>query len=295
MLQGLKRALVCIIIGCVVVYAHIPILAVHGIGGTHHDFDDYAVIVRKNLPGARFFALEIFEGYVSVFTSMSWQLEMLATEINRLKSVYNFTDFNLICHSQGALLCRTYLMEYAHTCQTYVSLTGPQMGQFGATKPWEDFIPFLRNMSTHIAYKAFYTSEIQAFLSFSNYWNDPFHHLEFSKGCPFLRNYTYQVKPEYKQNFLKLKKAIFLGSRDDETIEPAESALFHFWNITNVQDDYKMIPMKDQRIYQQDLFGLKTLMESGRLIIREHPKVGHIDWLSREDLFILYVKDNLSS
>jgi palmitoyl-protein thioesterase len=123
--------------------------------------------------------------------------------------------------------------------------------------------------------------------------NDPFHHSEFMSGSMFLPKYTFIASDYYKANFLRLKKAIFLGSRDDEVIEPYQSALFSFWNFTSTQDDFKLVEMKDQRMFTMDYFGLKTMHDSGRLNVKEHPGVGHVDWLSREDLFLTYMQEYL--
>jgi hypothetical protein len=87
---------------------------------------------------------------------------------------------------------------------------------------------------------------------------------------------------------------VFLGSEKDETIEPWQSALFSFWDTNTTQDNYTMIPMEQQRMYQYDFFGLKTLKESGRLVLKAVPGVEHLDWLFREELFVEYIKPYLN-
>jgi hypothetical protein len=38
-------------------HAYLPILTMHGIDGSHHDFDDFGLILAKHHPGTPFFAL----------------------------------------------------------------------------------------------------------------------------------------------------------------------------------------------------------------------------------------------
>jgi alpha-beta hydrolase superfamily lysophospholipase len=61
-------------------------------------------------------------------------VKQLAEKIAILKAKQNITEHHMVCHSQGALICRAYLMEYQHTCQTFISLTGPQMGTLKPNK-----------------------------------------------------------------------------------------------------------------------------------------------------------------
>jgi palmitoyl-protein thioesterase len=237
--------------------------------------------------------IDIFENQASIWYSLPWQLHMLNSRIEEIKYQKNFTQHHLLCHSQGALLCRAYVEEYSHNVESFLSLAGPQMGQFGATKYWEDYVPFLRNMTTHEAWKILYTPEIQMYISVAGYWNDPFHHTSFMRGCAFLPRFTYFNSDRYKYNFLRLKKAIFLGSRDDEVIEPYQSTLFGYWNITEKQDNYTIVPMEEQYMFKHNLFGLKTMRDRGKLFVHEHEGVWHVDWLSREDLFLKYMARHL--
>jgi hypothetical protein len=72
----------------------------------------------------------------------------------------------LICHSQGAAICRTVL-EYMDTnaCDTFISLAGPLMGVYGIPKGWT-FIPeWIHKTAKDLLYKVFYTTELQDTLS----------------------------------------------------------------------------------------------------------------------------------
>ncbi len=88
---------------------------------------------------------------------------------------------------------------------------------------------------------------------------------------------------------MKLKKAVFTGSPADEIIEPYQSALFSFWNTSSTFGVYSMIDMKDQPIYQQDTFGLKTMTLDGRAEFHCVDNVRHADWHKNATLIDKYV------
>lgn len=66
------------------------------------------------------------------------QVDAFKKELNEIDFVKRGEPYHLICHSQGTLVCRTYLETTAnHTVQNFISIAGPQMGQFGFTNWWE--------------------------------------------------------------------------------------------------------------------------------------------------------------
>jgi len=205
------------------------------------------------------------------------------------------TDYNLVCHSQGAVLCRAYLQTNpSHTAQTFVSLAGPHMGQFGLTGEVERYLPALRNVTRQDAYKILYTEKVQSFFAVANYWRDPFHYTAYQSSVPFLTHFNNETNSQenpgasqYKSNFIKIKKAVFLGSSADEIIEPPTSSLFEFWSTSS--SVYELVPMEKQTIYTSDLFGLKTMVQDGRAHVIHVPNVHHMDWMYNSKLTPLYI------
>jgi hypothetical protein len=67
----------------------------------------------------------------------------------------------------------------------------------------------------------------------------------------FLPNINFEKSREFadtaKENFLKVKLAVFTGSKDDRVIVPYQSVLFGYWNITDSFKEYNMIPMQQQQ------------------------------------------------
>merc|ERR1719285_1139273 len=94
--------------------------------------------------------------------------------------------------------------------------------------------------------------------------------------------------PRYKENFLRVKKAVFLVGEFNSTdgnrnapyseggIEPWHSGIFGYF-VPGTNDTFQR--MEERSIYQDDLFGLKTLDEEGRLHIRSVWNIGHDQWV----------------
>lgn len=60
-----------------------------------------------------------------------------------------------------------------HPIHTFISLSGPQMGQYGLVPGMFSWIP--DNMTAADVYSLVYNTLAQDTLSFANYWHDPFH------------------------------------------------------------------------------------------------------------------------
>lgn len=225
---------------------------------------------------------------------MKYQVDGLRNAIQEFKNNHSSSfasGYNLVCHSQGALVCRAFLMTTkTHGVSTYFSLSGPHLGQYGVIGEMEKFFP---NLTTETSWRALYTEEAQLTFSASNYWNDPFHqqkYLEAVKFLPELDNLTTNNDSQsYKQNFLETETVILYGSKDDGTIQPYQSAFFGFW-----QDNSRdvIIPMQNQSIF--DTIGLSTLQTSGRLIINNVTGVEHTQWLFDQTLFEKYIEPFLT-
>lgn len=155
--------------------------------------------------------------------------------------------------------------------------------------PYLKYIP----VTKEIVWLPLYTSIAQSFISPSNYWKDPFHYDRYLESVKFLPQLNNETGTEFsdssRENFLKLKLAVFTGSNGDAIIEPYQSALFEFWKI-NQDSEYELKPMHEQEVYKSDFFGLKTLEKEGRLVMLDIPGIGHTEWVKRRDLFDKYIK-----
>lgn len=110
----------------------------------HPQYTNFVADLIEEHPGTNAQALKVFEGTPTSWVQLNYQVEHIASTINDIVSASpdDFKDgYHLVCHSQGALICRC-LTEYidTHNIDTLVSMAGPQMGVYdeGETKPREE-------------------------------------------------------------------------------------------------------------------------------------------------------------
>jgi len=268
-----------------------PVFFMHGITGSWHDFDDMVKWVAAAHPGTPLFPLNAFNDEASE-EPMYVQIAGVSALIEQTLKNHSLSGpFHLVCHSQGALLCRTMLQAYNLSCSSFVSLSGPQMGQFGLAGQGDWFMRKFPNITADVAWVYLYQHDVQEKYSAANYWRDPHHEDAFLRDSvflPVLNNETFNPKSEeYKLNFLGVQDVYLFGSPNDEVIVPWQSAFFGFYTPGDGVRD--VTPMQNQTVYTQDYFGLRTLDRQGRLHSTVVPGVYHTDWLSRFDLFKSYI------
>jgi len=264
-----------------------PVVMYHGYGGSVHDWDRVIKFINTYHPGTPTHSLDLYNGAASVWTNLKL-LDGVASAIRAL----NLTSFHLMCHSQGALVCRNVLQMYTKSnVDTFISLSGPQMGQFGVISGWTKWFPTL---TTDLAYTVLYREPIQELFAPANYWNDPFREAEYLTNnlfLPIINNQTYnRLSQVFKSNFVQVNKVALFGGPQDEIIQPWQSAFFGFWD--DMQSS--IIPMEQQPIYLQDWIGLKTLDKAGKLEQNVVPNVKHMDWLIKEAIFVKYLEPLLT-
>merc|ERR1719499_2495149 len=95
--------------------------------------------------------------------------------------------FNLVCHSQGGLLCRC-LAQYwtGHKIRNLISLAGPQMGVYGKefitdNVPFTKHLPRLDDLIENHIYEIFDSKAFDKYLSVADMWHDPYHEDDFLK------------------------------------------------------------------------------------------------------------------
>ena len=115
-------------------FAFKPIFAMHGISSGHHDWDHFSEFISKHHPGTHFVALPVFEvvdSYVALRQQVNGIIRFISNMSSSQPEIFG-QGYHLVCHSQGALLCRCISQEWdGHNISTLVSLAGPQV----STKP----------------------------------------------------------------------------------------------------------------------------------------------------------------
>lgn len=179
----------------------------------------------------------------------------------------------------GGVIARTVVESMDdHKVNTLISLAGAQGGGYCPYYP----CPPLGLSKAEVS--NIYSPVAQATYSYANLYRD-IRSAVYLKGNVFLPvldglqdNADNQ---RLKSNFLRLRRAFFLGSIDDDMVVPPESQFFEFFGEGDVKT---IVPLSEQTVYAQDTFGLRTLDKDGRLTIIRVRGVQHSDWAKNESV-----------
>ncbi|XP_069491120.1 lysosomal thioesterase PPT2 [Ambystoma mexicanum] len=256
-----------------------PIIIVHGLFDSPAEFKMLLHFINQTHPGTNVTVVDLFD--------RSESLQPLWKQVQGFsEAVYPIMQnaangVHLLCYSQGGLICRGLLETMPdHNVDTFISLSSPQMGQYGDTDYLSRLFPqYVKSNLYRFCYK-----HMGQTFSICNYWNDPHHHdlylnrseylalLNSESNCPNATN--------WKKNFLRIRRMVLIGGPDDGVITPWQSSQFGFYNQNETVMD-----MHEQEVYLQDAFGLKTL-DSRRAITRYTvPGVPHTNWHSNQTVY----------
>jgi hypothetical protein len=276
----------------------------HGLGEQVSSFYSLCNWIKKAYPGTETYLITVFQGKES-WASLLRQVPVVADFIRKTvqKDPQLFENgYNLVCHSQGALICRC-LVEYMddHAVHTLISMAGPQMGA------WGDHWNFNAGGLEGLVIKAdlsglIYSQLLQATNSVANLWNDPLHQNQFLHGSKFLAIFNgltddVQGNARRKQNFIRLQKACFFVGNYGPTpyeggIEPWQSGVFGYYKPGSITEYNTMYNTTE---YINDTFGLKTLEETGRLVLGTPDHVAHWQWVGDSNVARQWILPHLGA
>lgn len=197
---------------------------------------------------------------------------------------------HLLCYSQGGLICRALLSVMdEHNVDTFISLSSPQMGQYGDT----DYLKWLfpTSMRSNL-YRICYSPWGQEF-SICNYWHDPHHSDLYLNASSFLAlingERDHPNATVWRKNFLRVKRVVLIGGPDDGVITPWQSSFFGFYDANET-----VLEMEKQQVYLRDSFGLKTLLTRGAIVRCPTPGIPHTAWHSNRSLYEACIEPWLS-
>lgn len=256
-----------LLISILPVYSYnIPIVLMHGVNSDASSLNYLQNLIQENFPNKFVLNVEIGDGRMtSIFTQMFDQVELFNQQIQQYPQLSN--GFHLIGFSQGTLITRGYIQLYNKPpVINYISLAGPQAGQFGT--PYIN-IPTLDNLLSEIDY----ITPIQNYLAPGQYWKNPKLLDLYREKSIYLavinneRNYNQTLY----DNFVSINKLILVYSTNDKVIHPPQSGWFAFYDEKmNIQS------FNQSEIYQQDLFGLKKLDLDNKIVFYQ-TKFEHTD------------------
>ncbi|XP_078073412.1 lysosomal thioesterase PPT2-A-like isoform X1 [Mustelus asterias] len=256
-----------------------PVIVVHGLFDSPGDFKMLQGFINETHPGTNVTVIDLFDHTQS--------LKSLWSQVDGFKeAIYpimqNAADgVHMICYSQGGLVCRGILSILPdHNVDTLISLSSPQLGQYGDTNYLKWLFPhYVKSNLYHFCY-----TQLGQCVSICNYWNDPHHHnlyLNTSDYLAILNNERENPNAtEWKKNFLRIKRLVLIGGPDDGVITPWQSSHFGFYN-----ENETVVDMKQQMVYIKDTFGLKSLDARGAINTFVVNNVHHTKWHSNRTVF----------
>ncbi|XP_006609649.1 lysosomal thioesterase PPT2 homolog isoform X1 [Apis dorsata] len=259
------------------------VVVIHGVLTGSDSMELISNRIQEMHPGTQIYNTPRYAGWSSL-ESMWRQVEEIGMDVISVGAAFP-EGINLVGYSQGGLLARAILQTFPeHNVRNFISLSSPQAGQYG-TRFLHLFFP---DLVCETAYQLFY-SKIGQHTSIGNYWNDPHHqklYYKYSNFLPYVNNEKNSTKMSaFKEGLTKLKRMILVGGPEDGVITPWQSSHFGYYDVNET-----VINMRDRSIYKDDLIGLKTLDESGRLVLITVPNVPHYEWhknISIVDDFLL--------
>ena len=255
-------------------HCYSPVVLMHGIFDGPETMSTIESQIEYAHPGTKVYKINMFNNEFSM-DKMWYQVSEIQKKLKEIMSTSNSTHF--LGFSQGGLIGRA-LIETTndHNINTFIALSSPLSGEFGIPLIYYKWWP---NATLKFLSDLFY-SEVGQELSLGGYWHDPYDEALYRQKCEFLPKLTYPSNPDWKNNFLKLKKLVMIGGPNDEVIKPWQSSHFGFFNYKE-----EVVPMEQLDFYINDTFGLKTLDEQGRVFNFTIPNVFHTHW--HEDINVI--------
>lgn len=248
-----------------------PIFIIHGVLSGNDSMVAMANRISEAHSGTKIVVSGRYSGWSSLLP-MWHQVIEIGKDLIQFGAAHP-EGIHLIGYSQGGLIARAILQQFPnHNVKTFISLSSPQAGQYGT-----EFLHLIfPNLVRKTAYELFYSS-VGQHTSVGNYWNDPHEQqlfYNYSRFLPYVNNELLSSRSKvYKHGIVKLERLILIGGPDDGVITPWQSSHFGYYN-----DNEEVVDMRQREVYQEDLFGLKTMDLDGKLIVIEQCGVSHLHW-----------------
>lgn len=273
----------------------LPTFFMHGINSNSAAGDDLGVKIKDLFPGTTYITIPLYEGNKDSLTAMNEQVKGVKKFIQSYSSITS-NGINLICHSQGGLVCRGLISMWDnHPVKTFVSLAGPQQGVDGYGT-YQSSLP--QWFFDAITKSGMYSKTVQGMLSVAGYWKNMNEYADyqgdstflavinnesperrcsmnwnpFSLGCEpsgchykkgaeaghciYYPDQAYDRNPRMQANFQALESAVFLGSPQDEAIVPWQSTQWGYYEMGSSSKSSSPVVVP----YSQTVVGKKNLV-----------------------------------
>jgi palmitoyl-protein thioesterase len=216
------------------------------------------------------------------FMTMDNNVDKFAENIRKDENLKN--GFNCVGFSQGNSLCRGYIQKYNDPpVSNFLSVHGTVSGVAGFPKcnPAGLLGPVCDQISKLVGDLA-YTPLTQSLLFQLDYFRDPTRvttdAYKTNSQIAQWNNEGNTVNATYKENFVKVKQFIMIKALKDSMVYPNEGEHWGHFEDGSLKN---VLTMKETKWYTEDLFGLKTVDEAGKIKF-DTTEGDHLDFTQEE-------------
>lgn len=266
---------------------NLPLVFVHGMGDSCFNqgmksiteaSGEYLDVYSICIPTGETWLEDTLNGF---FMNMNDNVDVFAKKVK--DDAHLSKGFNCVGLSQGNNICRGYIQRYNDpTVHTHLSIHGPVVG-VAALPRCQERDDVCQKVDALLS-KMAYTEKMQDLLFQANYFRDVnFVDTGEYKDTSQIANWNNEgdiFDPSVKENFLKTKTFAMIKAEKDTVVVPREGE----WFGAYADNDYSTIlSMTETDWYRDDLFGLRTADEEGKLAFNT-TKGNHLDF-SYDELY----------
>jgi palmitoyl-protein thioesterase len=201
--------------------------------------------------------------------NMDKSIDYFADKIKKDPALAN--GFNCVGFSQGNSLCRGYIQKYNNPpVNSFMSVHGTVMGvsAFPSCFRQEHSLGLVCKALAEILGDAAYSTLIQDVLFQADYYRhnvgpNAKRYLAHSQLAAMNNENPDKFNPDIKTNFAKTQQFVMVKAAKDSMVYPNENE--HWGAMDDAPNGDKILTMRETKFYKQDLFGLKTADEAGKI------------------------------
>lgn len=251
----------------------LPLVFLHGMGDScfnrgmesiTQESGDYMGVYSTCIPTGDDRVSDTINGFLM---SMDKNVDVFAEKVRADPHLAN--GFNCIGLSQGNNICRGYIQRYnSPLVSTHLSVHGPITGvaSLPSCDPSSEKIGSLCKDLADLLSKAAYNQKMQDLLFQADYFRDVnFVNTSEYKIYSEMANWNNEgtsVDLTIKENFGKTKKFAMIRAMGDTVVYPN---IGEWWGAYD-EDFTTILSMTETTWYKNDLFGLKTADQAGRIL-----------------------------
>ena len=269
-----------------------PLVIWHGLGDNYNSSGMVDVVSIFNQRYPDMFIYPIFldakpskDQEKTLFGDANKEVEYVCEQLSAIHELKE--GFDAIGFSQGGLFMRALVQRCSSvSVHNLITFGSPHMGvlELPMCKP-NDWLCKRKNA---ILKRQVWHENIQKSIIPAQYFRDPYEYDNYVSHSNFLADVNNELaqksNPAYAKNLNKLSKFVMVVFTKDTTLVPKESAGFNDWDT--IYD--KTIPFDKTSLYENDLLGLRTMNENGKLAFLEIEE----DHMVISDTFLVDIAEN---